>query len=139
MINILQTPLLRQLGRGLLLYRLLRRNGQSERQRKRERDNGSSDRDRDRDRGGLRHRRPLGRLYLCRFLLAAVSVPIVFFLLLGLLLLPFFMLLLLLLLSGPIVAGDAVRVLAVVPLSVRLSVYIAVLGRRPERGILKCR
>lgn len=30
MINILQTPLLRQLGRGLLLYRLLRRNRQLE-------------------------------------------------------------------------------------------------------------
>lgn len=73
-------------------------------------------------------------LYLCRFLLTAISVPVVFFLLLGFLLFPFFMFLLFLLLSGAIVAGDAVRVLAIVPLSVRISVYIAFLGGKDERG-----
>ncbi len=57
-------------------------------------------------------------LYLCRFLLTAVAVPIIFFLLLGFLLLPFFMLLLFLLLPRSIVAGYAVRVLAEVSLSV---------------------
>ena len=76
----------------------------------------------------------LGVLYLCRFLLTAISVPVVFFLLLGFLLFPFFMFLLFLLLSGAIVAGDAVRVLAIVPLSVWISVYIAFLGGKEKRG-----
>lgn len=86
MINILQAPVLGQLGRALLLHRLLKTNQSSE------------------PRAGaeLGH---CGLNYLCCFLLAAVAVPIVFFLLLGFLLLPFFMFLLFLLLSGPIVAG----------------------------------
>lgn len=120
MINILQTPLLRQLGRGLLLYWLLRRNHRSEQE-----VYGSNE-------GGL-VRDDLEIPYLCRFLLTAVSVPVIFFLLFGFLLLPFFMLLLLLLLSRSIVAGYAVRVLAIVSFPVGVSLHIAVLKRRDER------
>lgn len=124
MINILQTPLLRQLSRGLLLNRLLRGNQQS-------------DQREEKAETGLDSPRMTEALYLCCFLLAAVTVPIVFFLLFGFLLLPFFMFLLFLLLSRSIVTGYAVRVLAVVSLSVRVSVYIAVLKRTRERRISK--
>lgn len=47
------------------------------------------------------------------------------------------MLLLFLLLTGSIVASDTVRVLAVASLSVRVSLYIAVLEQEPERKILR--
>lgn len=103
MINILQTPLLRQLGRRLLLYRLQRRHHQSE-----QKDNGLL----------IEICFVFISLNLCCFLLTAVSVPVDFFLLLGFLLLPFFMFLLFLFLSRSIVAGYAVRVLAVVSFSV---------------------
>lgn len=75
--------------------------------------------------------------YFCRFLLAAVSVPVIFFLLLGFLLLPFFMFLLFLFLGGSIIADYAVWVLAVVSFSVWVSHYITSLKRKQEANIIK--
>lgn len=73
-------------------------------------------------------------VYLCCFLLTAVSVAVVFFLLLGFLLFPFLVFLLLLFLARSVVAGRAVRVLAIVSFSVRVSLYITLLmGGRKRR------
>lgn len=72
-------------------------------------------------------------LYLGGFLLTAVSVSVIFLLLLGLPFLLLFVFLLLFLLPRAIVAGQAVRVLAIVSFSVRVSLYITVLRRQNTR------
>lgn len=76
-------------------------------------------------------------LYLGGFLLAAVSVSVIFLLLLGLPFLLLFVFLLLFLLPRAIVAGQAVRVLAIGSFSVRVSLYITVLRRQNTRDWFK--